>query len=301
MKTIFIAGGSGLIGSHLAQRLKNKYRVFVLSRNPLPDSDGVSFLQWKPEDAQIAEPPSSPDIIINLAGAGIADSRWTDARKELLIRSRVAPALGLATWLNEHKICPELYIGASAIGYYGDRGNEILDESSAGGEGFLNASVSAWESAHTSVGAHRSALLRIGIVLSTRGGALPKMMLTVPWLRLLSYFGSGKQMQSWIHIDDLCSIVECCIEDKNYHGTINAVSPAALSNRHMIGEIKKALPFFTWVAPVPAFILKWILGEMSHVVLDSTRVLPAFLMQKGFSFAFPSLRQAIEDLRSRKV
>ena len=301
MKSVLIAGGTGLIGKHLADRLKKQYRVTILSRSLQSENNGVSYAQWHPERSEIKGVGSMPDVVINLAGAGIADARWTNARKNELIQSRVAPALSLATWLKEKGHTPQLYIGASAIGFYGDRGSEILDEDSTAGNGFLSSCVQAWESAHASVDAHRKVLTRIGIVLSTRGGALPKMMQTVPTLRLLPYFGNGHQMQSWIHIDDLCSIIVACIEDDRYHGSINAVGPAAMSNKDMVSVIRNSLGFFTWTAPVPTFVLKLILGEMSHVVLDSTRVLPAILMKNNFNFTFPELHQAIQDLRSRQV
>lgn len=301
MKSVWIAGGTGLIGQHLANRLKKQYRVTILSRSMQPENNGIAYAQWNPERSEIMDMGSMPDVVINLAGAGIADARWTNARKDELIRSRVAPALSLATWLKEKGHTPQLYIGASAIGFYGDRGSEILDENSVAGTGFLTSCVQAWESAHAAVDAHRKVLTRIGIVLSTRGGALPKMMQTVPILRLLPYFGNGLQMQSWIHIDDLCSIIAASIEDDRFDGPVNAVGPAALSNKDMVAVIRKTLGFFTWTAPVPAFVLKLILGEMSHVVLDSTRVLPTSLLKNNFNFAFPELHQAIRDLRSRQV
>lgn len=301
MKTVFIAGGSGLIGKRLALLLSKDHQVYVLSRRPMADEGSVKSLVWKPEEGIINAGYIKPDIIINLAGAGIADQRWTAARKNEIIQSRTQAALGIHTWLQSQGHIPEVYIGASAIGFYGNRDMEILDEKSNPGSGFLSNSVNHWESAHSAIQAKKKATIRIGVVLSTLGGALPKILMTVKWLRLLSYFGSGKQMVSWIHIDDLCQVFLKTIQDPQLHGTINAVSPQPVDNKTMTKQIAAALPFFTWIAPAPAFILRLVLGEMSQVVLDSTRVFPMVLLEKGFDFKFPSIREAVRDLWSRKI
>lgn len=301
MKTVFIAGGSGLIGKRLAELLKNGRRVFILTRSIPIKEDGLEYLLWNPEDGTIHADNILPDIIINLAGAGIADKKWSAERKNEIIQSRTQSALGISKWLKENNHTPDLYIGASAIGYYGDRQNELLDENSKPGSGFLSECAEAWEAAHNAVIAKRKIYLRIGIVLSVNGGALPKILMTVPVLRLLSYFGSGKQMQSWIHIDDLCQVMVNAINDERYEGIINGVSTLSIDNKGMVKAIARALPFYTWIAPVPAFVLKMILGEMAHVVLDSTRVVPQKLITLGFEYKWPDLIRAIQDLRTRRV
>ncbi|MBK7008620.1 MAG: TIGR01777 family protein [Saprospiraceae bacterium] len=301
MKTVFIAGGTGLIGKRLSQLLSGDFQVYILSRRPLPENGNIKSLVWKPEEGVIEAGSLKPDIIINLAGTGIADQRWSAKRKNEIIQSRTQATLCINTWLQTINHVPDIYLGASAIGYYGDRAMELLDEKSSPGSGFLSTSVKLWESAHSTISAKKKAIIRIGVVLSTRGGALPKMLMTVKWLRLLSYFGSGQQMVSWIHIDDLCQVFLKTIQQDRLSGIINAVSPQPVDNKTMTRQIAEVLPFFTWTAPAPAFLLKMVLGEMSHVVLDSARVFPVVLLENGFDFKFPSFKEAFKDLWSHKI
>ncbi|MBK7787412.1 MAG: TIGR01777 family protein [Saprospiraceae bacterium] len=301
MKTVFIAGGTGLIGKRLSQLLSGDFQVYILSRRPLPENGNIKSLVWKPEEGVIEAGSLKPDIIINLAGTGIADQRWSAKRKNEIIQSRTQATLCINTWLQTINHVPDIYLGASAIGYYGDRAMELLDEKSSPGSGFLSTSVKLWESAHSTISAKKKAIIRIGVVLSTRGGALPKMLMTVKWLRLLSYFGSGQQMVSWIHIDDLCQVFLKTIQQDRLSGIINAVSPQPVDNKTMTRQIAEVLPFFTWTAPAPAFLLKMVLGEMSHVVLDSARVFPVVLLENGFDFKFPSFKEAFNDLWSHKI
>ncbi|MBK7220211.1 MAG: TIGR01777 family protein [Saprospiraceae bacterium] len=301
MKTVFIAGGTGLIGKRLSQLLSGDFQVYILSRRPLPENGNIKSLVWKPEEGVIEAGSLKPDIIINLAGTGIADQRWSAKRKNEIIQSRTQATLCINTWLQTINHVPDIYLGASAIGYYGDRAMELLDEKSSPGSGFISTSVKLWESAHSTISAKKKANIRIGVVLSTRGGALPKMLMTVKWLRLLSYFGSGQQMVSWIHIDDLCQVFLKTIQQDRLSGIINAVSPQPVDNKTMTRQIAEVLPFFTWTAPAPAFLLKMVLGEMSHVVLDSARVFPVVLLENGFDFKFPSFKEAFNDLWSHKI
>ncbi|MBK9687796.1 MAG: TIGR01777 family protein [Saprospiraceae bacterium] len=301
MKTVFIAGGTGLIGKRLSQLLSGDFQVYILSRRPLPENGNIKSVVWKPEEGVIEAGSLKPDIIINLAGTGIADQRWSAKRKNEIIQSRTQATLCINTWLQTINHVPDIYLGASAIGYYGDRAMELLDEKSSPGSGFLSTSVKLWESAHSTISAKKKANIRIGVVLSTRGGALPKMLMTVKWLRLLSYFGSGQQMVSWIHIDDLCQVFLKTIQQDRLSGIINAVSPQPVDNKTMTRQIAEVLPFFTWTAPAPAFLLKMVLGEMSHVVLDSARVFPVVLLENGFDFKFPSFKEAFNDLWSHKI
>ncbi|MBL0083843.1 MAG: TIGR01777 family protein [Saprospiraceae bacterium] len=301
MKTVFIAGGTGLIGKRLSQLLSGDFQVYILSRRPLPENGNIKSLVWKPEEGVIEAGSLKPDIIINLAGTGIADQRWSAKRKNEIIQSRTQATLCINTWLQTINHVPNIYLRASAIGYYGDRAMELLDEKSSPGSGFLSTSVKLWESAHSTISAKKKAIIRIGVVLSTRGGALPKMLMTVKWLRLLSYFGNGQQMVSWIHIDDLCQVFLKTIQQDRLSGIINAVSPQPVDNKTMTRQIAEVLPFFTWTAPAPAFLLKMVLGEMSHVVLDSARVFPVVLLENGFDFKFPSFKEAFNDLWSHKI
>ncbi|MBK8701600.1 MAG: TIGR01777 family protein [Saprospiraceae bacterium] len=303
MQKIIIAGGSGLIGKRLAHILSSTYEVGILTRNKAQAAENFKYLHWNPDLAEIQDEALDADVIINLAGAGIADRRWTTSRKDELIKSRVDPTVFLAKAFQQSGKKPSLYIGASAIGFYGDRGNEILDEGSAPGKGFLSTCGKQWENASEAfMGvAQRNIILRIGIVMSSKGGALPKIIKSAYLGRLLNYFGYGHQYQSWIHIDDLCGIMREAVQNPTYQGIINGVSPHSMTNKDMTLAINEGLPFRSLIIPVPAFMLKMLLGEMSHVVLDSTRVVPKKLIDYGFTFKHTDLKSAVADLIRRDL
>jgi len=298
MKKILIAGGTGLVGSRLVERLiEHGHHVHILSRNKRASSSEVSYYTWDINKGTIDLKALEADVLINLAGAGIADKRWTSARKKLLVDSRVKTMDLLRKGLEEIGKKPEAIICASAIGYYGDRNNEELVETSAPGEGFMADCCMKWEEAAAALSEYtdRHSILRIGIVLSTLGGALPKVLMTRS-IRVLNYFGNGAQYYSYIHIDDLCLIIEQCISDPAYTGIINGVAPEPLTNKEFTQSIGQALPGSYAVLPAPKFGLRLALGEMADVVLNSNRVLPERLEKLGFQYNFPDLESAIRDL-----
>jgi hypothetical protein len=240
------------------------------------------------------------DYIINLNGAGIADKRWTPERKKLLIESRTKSAklIKSALEIAEHK--PKAYISASAVGFYGDRKDEKLYETSSKGEGFLAECCHLWEESAIELGPFVDRLIidRIGIVLSTKGGALPKILMTRQF-GVYNYFGSGQQYYSWIHIDDLCRILLSQIENDSFVGVYNAVTPEPLTNKQFTTEIKETLNG-KLIIPAPVFGLRLMLGEMANVVLNSNRVIPKRLKEHSFNFKYNDLGKAVNDLIKNK-
>ena len=295
---ILISGGTGLVGSRMVQLLKDRFDITILTRNKSMEKDGIRYLSWN----MLENSHLDVDIVINLAGAGIADKRWTDSRKKELIDSRVKTNEQLAAYFRKKNIVPELFIGASAVGFYGNRGDEILTEKSIAGSGFLAECSVLWEESSMLFDkiAERMAIVRIGIVLSTKDGALPKMLMT-KMLKTYNYFGDGSQYYSWIHIDDLCRIFEFIINNDNLSGILNAVAPEPITNKDMTKNIGKAISGTAIILPAPALALRLALGEMSDVVLNSTRVYPENLLKQGFNFQYTDPGVAVKDLIKREI
>jgi uncharacterized protein len=301
MKKILIAGGTGLIGTHLSRLLKNRdYEVTHLSRRANPTAEFPTFA-WQPETGSF-DPKAfeKVDAIINLAGAGIADKLWSKKRKREIIDSRTSTNALIAKYLRSEKHSIQTYISASAIGFYDNRGDEMMDETSAVGTGFLAESTDAWEKAIAEVAATnvRTVALRIGVVLSPEGGALQKML--IPFMfRLGVYFGNGRQWTSWIHRVDLCNIFLWALENPTIQGTFNAVAPGPLSNFDFTKAISTAKGGGYLLLPAPAFALRLGMGEMADVVLGSTRVSSQKIENQGFRFRFPEALGALKDLFSK--
>jgi uncharacterized protein (TIGR01777 family) len=302
-KTILIAGGTGLVGSRIIEMLpKEEFIIHILTRQKKPDRENIRYFEWDIANGQIDLDALKVDYIINLTGAGIADKRWTNSRKKIIIDSRVESLNLIGAGLEKLNHKPKMASCASAIGYYGDRGTEILTEESSPGTGFLPHSCKLWESASNQLikKCERGVVLRIGIVLSKKGGALPKILMTSK-LGVLNYFGDGSQYYSYIHIDDLADIFIQSLKDKSFSGVINAVSPNPLQNKSFTKNIADALPGNQVALPAPAFALKLALGEMSAVVLDSSRVMPTKLQEIGYEFNFAEVEAAIKDIMKREV
>jgi len=303
MYTILIAGGTGLIGRHLSKMLTDQgHTVHLLSRTADPDATYKMFV-WDTMKGEIEEAAlSSADFVINFAGAGIADKRWTDSRKKLIIESRVKGNELFAEMLPKHPNV-KAYISASAIGYYGDRGTEPLSESAAAGkDGFLSESVVAWENAIEKVAATglRTITIRIGIVLSTKGGALEKLLLPFNfWLGV--YFGNGEQIYSWVHIEDLCRMFIMAIENEGMKGVFNGVAPHPVTNKEFTEITAKALDKSALLVPSPSFVMRLAMGEMADVVLSGSNVLSEKVEAEGFNFQYTTLKPALEDILTRKI
>ena len=302
-QTILIAGGDGLVGKHLVNIIDtSKYHVIILSRKKKTSYQaGVEYAVWDTDKKTIDDIPS-PDHIINLAGAGIADQRWTDQRKAELIASRVNSAETIKKYLKLHKIHPMTYVSASAVGYYGDRGTEILTENSLPGNEFLSECCVAWEKAAWDAGAlcSRTIILRIGIVMSSLGGALPKMLMTKK-LGIFNYFGKGDQYYPWIHITDLSRLCLESIENQQFNGIYNAVAPQQLTNKEMMKDIMQTGGMKGLLIPAPEFSLRWMLGEMANVVLNSDRIMSDRLFNSGFNFEHNKVGEAVVHVLQKNI
>ena len=305
MSKVLIAGGTGLVGSRLSQLLTAQgYSIAHLSRKKRLDSDYPTFV-WNTEKSFIDERAfHGIDYVINLAGAGIADALWTQSRKKLLIDSRVKTTELLTAYIKQLDKKPKAFLSAAAIGIYGDRGDEILTESSAiGKKGFLVECCTLWEKAIKLAALEngvRTAALRIGIVLSTQGGALAKMLLPLKFFTA-SYFGNGKQWYAWIHIDDLCEMFIHLIEQENAVGFYNATSPNPLTNKDLTRQLVKVLGKKALLIPAPASGLRMGMGEMADVVLHSTRALPERMEKEDYRFKFLNFQEAVLDLWKRQI
>ena len=305
-KTVLIGGGTGLVGSRLAQLLTDRGDgVRLLTRSPDRRDAPYPLFHWDAARGTLdARALDGVTHVVNLAGAGIADARWTARRKALVIESRTDTTALLADAVQAHGPRVEAFVSASAVGYYGDRGDALLDEDSGPGEGFLSESTLLWERAvgefagQTGV---RTCALRTGIVLSTRGGALEKMLQPAR-LGVSGYFGNGRQYYSWIHIDDVAGAYLAALDDERYVGPLNAVAPNPATCKTLAQVLAKALPNPCIAAPVPAVGLRLAFGEMAHTILDSTRVVSDKLEHGlGYRFRFPELRGALDDLLRREI
>ena len=302
MKTILIAGGSGLIGTRITELLDStEYRIIILTRFPKPPKGNITYLYWDIDKGVIDDRALYADYLINLTGDGIADSRWTTKRKKILIDSRVNGTLLIQSAMKKANRKFKAAVSASAIGYYGDQGDTILDERNNPGDEFLSTCCLLWENASEQLQevADYSRIVRVGLVLSTRGGALPKILMTKT-VRLFNYFGNGKQYYSWIHIDDISRMFIHLLTERSDHSVYNGVAPRPLTNKKFTEEVRDAFGSGI-VLPAPALGLKIALGEMSKVVLNSNRVLPKNFTEVGFRFEFPDLTNAIKDLLVREV
>ncbi|QDV72182.1 TIGR01777 family oxidoreductase [Botrimarina mediterranea] len=296
-RTIAITGASGLVGTALAEAFAaDGVRVLRLVRHPV-SSSAVDEVYWKPSSGEIdAAKLEGVDLVFNLAGKGIANDRWTPAVKKLIIDSRVNSTRLIAKTVAGLENKPRALVSASAIGFYGDRGDETLDEDSPPGEGFLTETCQWWENAGAPAweAGVRVAQMRLGMVLSPKGGALAKM-LPIFKLGAGGVIGSGEQVMSWIALPDLVRALRFVGDVEAMHGAINATSPEPVTNRQFTKTLGQHLGRPT-LLPVPEFALKMAMGEMSELLLDSARVLPKRLSEAGFEFETPGLATALERL-----
>ena len=296
-KSILLTGGTGLIGLSLTEKLLEKgYHVSHLSRSPGKDERVKTFL-WDIDKDQIDEQcVDGVDIIIHLAGAGIADKPWTEERKRELIDSRAKSIQLVYELLGEKNHRVKSVISASAIGYYSDRGDELLTEESAPNTDFMAECCVDWEAA---VDKGKELGLRIvkyrtGVVLD-KGGALAKIEMPIK-LWVGSPLGSGKQWIPWIHWRDVMDMYLFAIDNENLEGVYNMVAPNPVTNKQLTQAIAKQLHKPLWAPNVPAFLLKLIMGEMSTIVLGSTKVSAQKIIGAGFKFSYPEVPEALKNI-----
>jgi len=295
---ILISGATGLVGRQLVPFLReNGHEVFSLVRQA-PNNEHE--IQWNAETGIVEselKKIENFDAVVHLAGAGIADERWTKERKRIIRDSRVVGTKVLIDSLQKLENPPRAFVSASAIGYYGDRKDEILNEDSPPGKDFLSGVGVEWEAEAQKAAdfGARVIRLRIGIVLSTEGGAL-KEMLTPFKMGVGGAVGKGQQFVSWIHLRDLIRVIQFALENENLNGAVNATAPNPVRNAEFAEKLGAALHRPSLV-PVPAFALRLMFGELADaLLLSSARVVPEKLLANNFQFEFERIEDALQDL-----
>lgn len=306
MATVLITGGTGLVGKTLTQQLLTAgYKVIILSRNKINAGEtlGVSYALWNIDDQKIdTNAIAQSDYIIHLAGAGVMEKRWTEKYKQYIVESRTKSSALLVKALKENKNNVKAIISASAIGWYGADGNNKnykgFTETDLPSENFLGQTCKLWEESIEPVALlnKRLVIFRFGIILSNDGGALAEFKKPLQF-GIAAILGNGKQMISWIHIEDVCRMLLYAVKNEQLTGSYNAVAPAPVNNKTLImklGELMRK-QFFIPVY-VPQFILKIFLGESSIEILKSTTVDCGRIKSKGFTFLYPSIDEALKQL-----
>ncbi|WBA80556.1 TIGR01777 family oxidoreductase [Endozoicomonas sp. GU-1] len=294
-----ITGGTGFIGRRLVHRLLNEgHQVVVLSRQPAKEVRLQLSTRVKPVSSLSAVNPASYfDAVINLAGEGILDKRWSRARKKTLLDSRIGVTSELVDLIERMENRPGCFISASAIGYYGfSRPGEELDESAEVGSDFAATLCDRWEQVARRVEALgvRTCIVRIGVVLHPSGGALQKM-LPVFRLGLGGPIGSGRQIMSWIHMDDMLNALLYLVNHPEIKGVFNAVSPEILTNKAFAKELGRAVRRPA-ILTTPESVLALMLGESAQLLTEGQAVTPRRLQEAGFTFAYPNARKALASL-----
>jgi hypothetical protein len=296
---VAISGPTGLIGTALRESLAaDGVQVVALSRKPAVPP--VETIQWDVESGRFdASGLEQVDAVVHLAGEPIAQ-RWNDRRKKAIRDSRVKSTALLVEGLKSLNRKPKVFISGSAVGFYGDREDEALEETSPPGSGFLAETCQAWErAAMDAMGLGiRTAVLRTGIVLSTRGGALKKMLPPF-WLGVGGPVGSGRQWMSWIHIDDIVGAIRHILDKDDLMAAVNGTAPSPATNADFTRAFGRALSRPA-LLPAPALGLKIAFGEMATMLLEGQRVLPRKLLDTGYRFRFPELSAALSDVLARK-
>lgn len=299
-KTILITGGTGLIGQRLTELLleSKNYKIRYLSRKKRPIKD-VEVFEWNPQAGKIDGAAfEGVDAVVHLAGAGVADKRWTESRKEEILKSRTKSTELIAQTIQSLPNAPKVVVNASAIGYYGiNTGDQLLHEDSPAGNDFLAEVTSKWEEASQEIEKQgiRTVKIRVGVVLSPHSGALTKLLQPVR-LGLGAPLGSGDQYMSWIHIDDIARIFVKALEDETMQGVYNGVAPMPVTNAEMTKKLASVVHRPAFLPNVPAFILKMMLGEMASIVLEGNKVACDKIVNAGFEFQHPDLTNALKDL-----
>ena len=291
MAKIIITGGTGLVGKRLSKLLIDKnHEVVILSRNPKEENE----FKWDISSNYIDEIALlDTDYIIHLAGAGIADKRWTKERKQIIIDSRVKSANLLYDKINELKINLKGFISASGVGYYGAvTTDKIYEETDKAGTDFLGDVCQKWENAAQQFSTKNIpvTILRTGVVLTDNGGALDKMKTPI-----ITPLGSGKQFLPWIHLDDLCAIYIKVIDD-NLEGVFNAVAPEHHTSKTFSKELAKSIGKPYLGIGVPSFMLKLVFGDMAKILLEGSKISAKKIEKNGYSFRFETLKKALNNL-----
>ncbi|MDX6682252.1 MAG: uncharacterized protein QOG94_2291 [Solirubrobacteraceae bacterium] len=297
MKRVALTGATGRIGKHLVTALQQRGdEVTVLSRNPerASESLGVEAVAWDPQaDGAPAEALAGRDAVVHLAGEDVAP-RWTDKKKAEILASREKGTRNLITGIFAAEPRPAVLVGASASGYYGPRGDEVVDETQPPGSDWLAEVCVRWEQqTDAAMLGTRVVKVRTGIVLDADGGALAKMV--GPFKAGVGGpIGSGKQYMPWIHRDDLVGMYLAAIDHPSFSGPINASAPNPVTNKAFAKALGKVL-HRPAVAPVPGLVIKGMYGAMSQIVLTGVRMVPGRAVELGYEFRYPDLDEALRD------
>lgn len=309
-----ITGGTGFVGQRLINSLHQQgHNVWITSRNTQRaarqlGSEVARIIPWKPNDQPIdlidtanvsdhqGENETRLHAVVNLMGEPIAEGRWTEAKKNRIRDSRVVGTRNLIDGILAAGNLPQVFVSASAVGYYGNCGEDTVTESRAPASGFLADVCREWETEADRLREHgvRVINLRIGIVLGNDGGALQQLVPIFKW-GLGGKLGSGKQWVPWIHVDDLVRMIVWSIETHKVHGPVNATAPNPVRNSELTAELARAV-HRPAIIPVPKFALRLALGEFAKSLFSSQKVLPENALSHGFSFRFSELSSALEDL-----
>ncbi|ADU51556.1 domain of unknown function DUF1731 [Thermaerobacter marianensis DSM 12885] len=315
---VVIGGGTGLIGSALAHRLlEDGHEVVVLTRSPGtaaggggPEAAGPGHLRrvtWTAAPAGPGEPEPAwweavegAGAVVNLAGESIAAGRWTPRQKERILQSRLQATRALVQAIAAARRKPAVLVSGSAVGYYGPRGDEAIDETAPPGTDFLSRVCVAWEAEARKAeeAGVRVALVRTGLVLAREGGALPRLVLPFR-LGAGGPLGSGRQWVPWIHVDDLVGLIRFLLAAEGQEGPFNGTAPHPVTNRDFARVLGKVLGRPAWL-PAPAFALRLALGEMADaLLLSGQRAVPRRALAEGFVFRFPEVEPALRDVLGR--
>jgi uncharacterized protein len=301
MKTVVITGGTGLIGTAFSKLLTEQgYQVIILTRHPKPATGNVSYASWNPDNKTIDRAAiEQADYIINLAGAGVADKRWSKKRKQEIVISRVNSGVLLIKALQDIPNKVQAVISVSGIGWYGDdnkreAGKPFFIEGDPAADDFLGTTCVQWEESVEPVKqlGRRLVIFRVGVVLSDKGGALPEFKRPVRF-GIAAFLGNGKQQLSWIHIDDVCRMFLFALENERIDGIYNATAPHPVSNKELTTTLAKKMKGNFYIPVyVPSFVLKIVLGELSIEVLKSATVSSEKIGKAGFQFLYPTISSA---------
>lgn len=300
MPTILITGASGLIGTRIQEMLLNQgYNIHALGRSVSRSTDKrIKAFRWDIINQQIDEKAlDGVDAIIHLAGAGVADKRWTAARKKEIMDSRIEATKLLYNTLAHRSHQVRTIISASAVGYYGDCGDEIVTEDHPVADTFLAKVTQKWEEevSKMDILGIRHVCCRIGIVLSKHGGALPELVKTMP-MGVAGYFAKSHLYYPWIHIDDVCGIMIHALENETMRGSYNSTGPDPVTIKDLMKAIITAKKSNAILTPIPSFVLKLAVGEMADMLLSSQRCSNEKLIQTGYKFYFPTVEKALADI-----
>ena len=303
MPKILITGAGGLIGTRLQKMLLDKgYHIHTIGRSAgRAVSDRIKSFAWDINNQKMdTQALDGVDVIIHLAGAGVADKRWTDARKKEIMDSRVDSTRLLFKTLKKTTHQVKTIISASAVGYYGDCGDETVTEQHPVADTFLADVTRRWEdevSLFEGLGI-RHVCCRIGIVLSKNGGALPEFVKTLP-LGVAGYFSKSPLYYPWIHIDDVCGIMIHAVANSKLRGSYNTTAPSPVLIRDLMKAILAAKGSKAVLTPVPPFAIRLALGEMAEMLLSSQRCSDEKILKTGYEFQFPTLTGALENIYPR--